>query len=99
MSGAPAALVSLAGTAGATPAMKAEPFDLVEGTKLAGQRLENNAPGRFFDATYAIPPELALVKETITVRFQAHPGKTAGGVFEVRVLRAKQGAGGPALGS
>lgn len=65
-------------------------FDvLVDGTRVATQKLEQNAPNRFFDVAYPIPAELTRGKSKVTVRFQAHPGKWAGGVFGVRMLRAE----------
>ncbi|MBI2926592.1 MAG: glycoside hydrolase family 127 protein [Verrucomicrobia bacterium] len=64
-------------------------FDvLVEGEKLATQRLQNNEPNRFFDVTYPIPETLTRNRDRVTVRFQAHPGAWAGGVFGVRILKA-----------
>jgi hypothetical protein len=54
---------------------------------LATQRLEQNQPGRFFDVTYPIPAELTAGRDTVTVRFQAKPGKWAGGLFGARMLR------------
>jgi DUF1680 family protein len=63
-------------------------FDvLVDGTKIATERLENNRPGVFYDQAYPIPAELTKGKERVTVRFQAHPGRMAGGVFECRIVR------------
>jgi hypothetical protein len=63
-------------------------FDvLVGGECIATQKLENNEPGRFFDVAYPIPDELTRGRERVTVRFQAHPGATAGGLFGARVLR------------
>lgn len=63
-------------------------FDiLVEGQKIATQKLNRDKPEEFFDVVYAIPPELSKGKTRITVRFQALPGRTAGGVFECRVMR------------
>ena len=63
-------------------------FDvLVDGTRIATQKLNNNKPGKFYDEVYAVPPELTKGKEKATVRFQAHPGNTAGGVFDLRMLR------------
>ena len=63
-------------------------FDvLVDGKKIATQKLNRNRPDQFFDQVYAIPEELTKGKQSITVRFQGHPGKTAGGVFDCRVLR------------
>jgi hypothetical protein len=48
--------------------------------------LDNNRPGEFFEETYPIPEQIAHGKEKITVRFQAHPKKTAGGVFACTLL-------------
>ncbi|MCR4413807.1 MAG: glycoside hydrolase family 127 protein [Thermoguttaceae bacterium] len=63
-------------------------FDvLVDGTKIATQKLDRNKPESFFDQIYPVPTELTKGKAKITVRFQAHPGNTAGGVFDLRVLR------------
>ena len=57
-------------------------FDvLVNGQKLATQKLENNQPGKFFEQEYPLPAGLVSGKQQVTVRFQAHPGKWAGGVF------------------
>ena len=65
-------------------------FDLLlDGHKLATQRLQDNQPGRFYEETYPLPPDLLRGKTNITVRFQAHPGAFAGGVFGVRVLRTE----------
>jgi len=63
-------------------------FDLlVDGQKLATQSLDRSKPGEFDDVEYAIPRELTQGKEKITVRFQAHPGNTAGGVFDCAILK------------
>jgi len=63
-------------------------FDvLIDGQKLATQRLQNNKPGNFYDEVYALPAEMTKGKDKITVRFQAHPGAWAGGVFGVRVVK------------
>jgi len=63
-------------------------FDvLVEGEKIATQRLQGNRPNQFFDVTYPIPETLTRNRERATVRFQAHPGAWAGGVFGVRILK------------
>ena len=65
-------------------------FDiLVDGKKIAAQELANKHPGEFFDEIYRMPAELTQGKAKITVRFQAQPGSTAGGVFECRVMRAE----------
>jgi DUF1680 family protein len=65
-------------------------FDiLVDGQKIATQTLNNNHPGEFFDQTYPIPAELIAGKGHVTIRFQAHPGMMAGGVFDLRMLKGK----------
>jgi DUF1680 family protein len=63
-------------------------FDiLVDGQKIATQRLENNRPDQFYDETYSLSAELTRGKSTIVVRFQAQPKNTAGGLFGLRVMR------------
>jgi hypothetical protein len=63
-------------------------FDILVGdTRIATQQLEQNRPGQFFDVAYPIPAELTAGKEKITVRFQAKPGKRAGGLYGARLLR------------
>jgi DUF1680 family protein len=65
-------------------------FDiLVDGEKLVTQRLQNNRPGKFYDEVYALPASMTKGKEGVTVKFQAHPGAWAGGVFGLRVLKRK----------
>ncbi len=65
-------------------------FDLlVDGAPLATQRLTAKRPDRFYDETYPLPEALTTGKEKVTLKFQAHPGAWAGGVFGVRVLKAK----------
>jgi DUF1680 family protein len=65
-------------------------FDiLIDGTKIADQRLENNRPGEFFNVAYPIPADLTKGKETVTVRLQAKPGRICGGLFgPCRMLKA-----------
>ena len=63
-------------------------FDLlVDGARIATQDLNRNKPGEFFDVEYAIPAQLTRGKQNVTVRFQAHPGNIAGGLFGLRVLK------------
>jgi uncharacterized protein len=65
-------------------------FDvLVDGVKLATQKLQNNQPGRFFDEVYPLPADLLKGKQQVAVRFQAHANSFAGGVFGVRVMRTE----------
>ncbi len=63
-------------------------FDiLVDGTKVGSMSLNQNRPGEFFDVEYPLPRELTRDKRSVTVRFQAAKGNTAGGVFGVAMLR------------
>jgi DUF1680 family protein len=65
-------------------------FDiLVDGEKITTQNLENNKPGEFYDETYALSEKLTHSKTKITVRFQGHPDRTAGGLFGARIIKAK----------
>jgi hypothetical protein len=64
-------------------------FDiLVDGAKIATERLQNNRPGEFVDKAYDIPASLVSGKSKVTVRFQAQGNAIAGGVFEIRILKA-----------
>lgn len=65
-------------------------FDiLVEDKKIATEHLNQNRPGRFFNIVYDIPRELTKNKSRITVKFKAHPWRTAGGLFECRTMKKK----------
>ena len=66
----------------------AREFDiLVDGEKVAAQKLENNQPGSFFDVEYALPEALTRGKGRVTLKFQAHPGCMAGGLYGVWLLK------------
>jgi len=63
-------------------------FDIhIDGTNLTTQRLENNKPSKFYDEVYVIPTDITQGKDKVTVKFQAHPGAWAGGVFGLRVMK------------
>jgi uncharacterized protein len=65
-------------------------FDIVVGGKvIATESLHQDLPEEFFEKSYAIPQELIRGKERVEVRFQAHPGNFAGGLFGARVVKAK----------
>lgn len=65
-------------------------FDvLVDGKVIATQTLNQDEPGEFFNKTYAIPEELTRGKQTVEVRFQAHPGNFAGGLYGAKILRMR----------
>jgi hypothetical protein len=62
-------------------------FDIiVDGHKVATQRLTGSHPGTYYDEVYPLSPELTRGKEKITLKVQASPETWAGGVFGVRVL-------------
>ena len=68
----------------------ARQFDVtVDGKIIATETLNHNRPEEFYDAIYALPPELTTGKQRVVVKFVARPGHVAGGVFGVRVLRAQ----------
>lgn len=65
-------------------------FDiLVDGAKVATQRLLNDKPGQFFDKTYPIPAGLTKGKSKVVVKLQAQPGNWAGGLFGARMLKSE----------
>lgn len=65
-------------------------FDIiVDGRKIATQKLLHNQPDEFFDVVHPLPVELVDGKSQVVVRFQAHPGASAGGLFGARMLRAE----------
>jgi hypothetical protein len=64
-------------------------FDVVvDGKIIATENLNNNRSEEFYDVTHPLPAELTQGKEKVTVKFTAHPGNLAGGVYGVRILRA-----------
>jgi hypothetical protein len=65
-------------------------FDiLVDGERLVTQTLERNKADHFLDQIYVLPKTMIQGKAKVTVTFQAHPGKTAGGLFAARLLKTK----------
>lgn len=63
-------------------------FDIcIDGKIIATQNLEFNVPGHFFDVEYKIPRGLTRGKTEVTVKFQAHPGLAAGGLFGCQTLK------------
>lgn len=59
----------------------------VDGVKIGDQKLTGGATGKFFDVEYPIPASLIEGKTKVVVKFQGLPGKTAGRVFGVRVIK------------
>ena len=65
-------------------------FDiLIDGSKIATQKLNNNRPEEFFDVVYDIPPELTKDKTSIIVSFTGRQGSIAGGVFGLATVRSE----------
>lgn len=61
-------------------------FDiLIDGAKLATQKINHNHPGQFFDVEYLIPAEQTKDKTAVTVRFVSQAGKVAGGVYGCKI--------------
>jgi hypothetical protein len=60
---------------------------LVDGRKIATQMLNHEKPGEFFDVDYELPVNLTQGKSKVAVKFQAHPGNMAGGLFGVETLK------------
>src|SRR6185437_17162561 len=62
-------------------------FDiLIDGVKIASQKLNAEKPNDFIDKAYDIPAKLLNGKNQITDRFQALPESMAGGVFGCKLL-------------
>lgn len=70
-------------------------FDiLINGHPLLTETLRGAQPWQFFRRDYALPAELLIGSQWLTVEFRAHPKSTAGGVFDCAVVRAEP-AGAP----
>ena len=64
-------------------------FDvLVDGKVIATQKLAGKRSGAALFGVYPIPLDLTRGKDSVTVRFQPKAGGTAGGVFDVRTIKA-----------
>jgi hypothetical protein len=63
-------------------------FDiLVNGEKIATQKLSRSRPNEFFDVEYNIPTELTSDKKSVVVRFDGIEDSVTGGVFGCATLR------------
>jgi hypothetical protein len=60
----------------------------INGVRVGEQAIERRGPMRFFNAEYAVPPEVVKGKEKVTVKFQATKGNEIGAVFGIRMIRA-----------
>lgn len=62
-------------------------FDiLVNGRKIATQKLDEYNADRRLDVEYPIPPELTRGKSQVTVKLEARPDDTAGALIELRTI-------------
>lgn len=59
---------------------------VVDGDRIATQRLQGEHPGEFIERDYDLPERLVRGKDRVRVRFEPEPGHTAGPVFGCRVL-------------
>lgn len=62
---------------------------LVDEKEIAQVKSGDGQRNEFIDVDYPVPQELTQGKTKLTVKFQADPGSVAGGLFEMRVLKAK----------
>jgi uncharacterized protein len=68
---------------------RARSFDiLVDGQRVAEQKLDKSSLSRFFDVEYPLPSALVQGKQKVTVRFQATGGNEVAPVFTLRTIRA-----------
>jgi DUF1680 family protein len=63
---------------------------LVDGQRIAEPEVPRTDPGRFYDATYALPAALVDGKTAVTVKFQSKPGSQVAAVYGLRMVRADQ---------
>lgn len=68
-------------------------FDiLINEERIATVKLDGSQGDKFYAVNYAIPMELVnkAVDGKLVVKFEAHPGSIAGGVFDVRLVRTQE---------
>lgn len=69
----------------------ARAFDvMVEGKTLTTTTLGDTGKADFFGVDLQLPAELVEDKSKVTIKLQAHPDNSAGGLFDLRVLNAGQ---------
>ena len=65
-------------------------FDiLIDGQKIATQKLGHDRPGEFIDIDTPVPPALTQGKTRVRVKYVPHDRNTAGPVFGVRLFTEK----------
>jgi hypothetical protein len=63
---------------------------LVDGQRIAEQKVERTDPGRFYDVQYPVPAAHVQGKSRVVVRFQAKEGSQIAAVFGIRMTRGDQ---------
>jgi DUF1680 family protein len=63
---------------------------LVDGTRVAEEKVGMTDPGRFYDVVYAIPAAMVAGKQAVTVRFQARERSQVAALYGVRIVRADE---------
>ncbi len=63
---------------------------LVDGKEVGRQVLDTNKADQFFGVEYPVPEDLTRGKKEITIKLAAEPGATAGGIFDLRLLKARR---------
>jgi hypothetical protein len=65
-------------------------FDiLANGELLAAEKLDHSQPNQFFEKRYAIPAKVlaGATDGRVMIKFSAQPGSSAGGVYDVRLMK------------
>lgn len=65
---------------------------VVNGRRVASERLDGDRGAEFVDVEYDVPAELTEGRDSLEVRVEPEPGFTAGPLFGLRVMRAPPGA-------
>ena len=62
---------------------------LVNGELLATETVDNSKPGQYFEKRYSLPAKVLSGEANgrVTIKFSAKPGATAGGVYDVRLMK------------
>ena len=66
-------------------------FNIIcEGETIATEHVDNCHPGQYYEVAYTLPPRLTKGKHTVSIRLQALPGNTCGGLFGLRTEKEKK---------
>jgi len=62
---------------------------LANGELLATETVDNSKPGQYFEKRYSLPAKVLSGEANgrVTIKFSAKPGATAGGVYDVRLMK------------